>query len=248
MSEAKRRNDRRRRRLGRLVIALVSLALLVLLVQTVDLGSLLERLVHRVDELGPVAMLFFVLLHALAVVTLVPGILFPLGAGFLFGVWPGSLLSVLGKTFGSALSFLIARYLLQGLFPGLKDRLQHPHGSLQDVLHGLPRGGWKAVLQIRLVPLIPFKVSSYVFGWTEFSFAHYVGGTLLATIPYSVLNAYLGSLAADLSQLGDRTAPRSPLEWILYGAGAILAAGSCVLLVRRVRQILAHEGSEPGTP
>ncbi len=238
MSEPNPRTRRRRRRLRRLVVALVSLALLVVLVQTVDLGTQLERLVQRVDELGAVAGLFFVLLHALAVVTLVPGILFPLGAGFLFGVWPGSLLSVFGKTLGSALSFLIARHLLQGLFPGLKDRLQQRHGSLQDVLHELPRGGWRAVLQIRLVPVIPFKVSSYVFGWTEFTFRHYVCGTFLATIPYSVLNAYLGSLAADLSQLGTRTAPRSPLEWTLYVSGILLACAACVLLVRRVRTIL----------
>lgn len=236
---------RRRRRLRRAVVAVVSLLLLVAVVSTTDVGAQLERLVERVEELGPWAPVLFVLLHAAAVVTLVPGILFPLGAGFLFGWGFGTVLSVLGKVIGSAISFLIARYLLNGIVPHWSQKFRDGHPSFSRLLEGLPRGGWHTVLQIRLVPVIPFKLSSYLFGWTEFRFRDYVLGTALSTVPFSLLNAYLGSLTADLTQLGQRPAPDSPLEWSLYGAGLILSVVACVLLVRRGRSILAAGRDAP---
>ena len=50
----------------------------------------------------------FLLLHAAAIVFLFPGILFPLGAGFLFGPLAGTLLSTVGKTLGSTAAFFVA--------------------------------------------------------------------------------------------------------------------------------------------
>ncbi|MEM1246626.1 MAG: TVP38/TMEM64 family protein [Acidobacteriota bacterium] len=224
----------------RALVAVLSLIVLITLVSTVDLGSQLDRLVKRVEELGPWAPVLFLLLHAGAVVTLVPGILFPLGAGFLFGVGGGTALSVLGKVTGSALSFLIARYLLQGLFPAWSERFRDGHPGFRKLLEGLPRGGWKTVLQIRLVPLIPFKVSSYLFGWTDFRFRDYVLGTAIATIPFSLLNAYLGSVAADLTQLRERALPETPTEWSLYLGGLALSVLACWFLVRRARELLSR--------
>ena len=237
-TDADERAARRRRRLRRLVIAGLSLVGLVVLVSLSDFSAELQRLVERVEELGAWAPVLFVLLHAAAVITLVPGILFPLGAGFLFGWGLGSLLSVLGKTIGSAVSFLIARYLLQGFFPHWSERFRDGHPVFRRLLEGLPKGGWTTVLQIRLVPIIPFKLSSYLFGWTEFRFRDYVLGTLLATVPFSMLNAYLGSLGADLTQFGQRPVPDTPLEWALYTAGVLISIAACTLLVRRGRAIL----------
>lgn len=233
---------KRSRRLRRVLVALLSLVVLVTVVSTVDLGSQLDRLVKRVEELGPWAPVLFLVLHAAAVVTLVPGIVFPLGAGFLFGVAGGTALSVLGKVIGSSLSFLVARYLLQGLFPAWSERFRDGHPGFRKLLEGLPRGGWKTVLQIRLVPLIPFKISSYLFGWTDFRFRDYVVGTAIATVPFSLLNAYLGSAAANLRQLRERTLPETPLQWSLYIGGTMLSVVACALLYRRAKELLSRSG------
>lgn len=242
-TDADERSARRRRRQRRLFVAALSLVGLIVLVSQSDISAELQSLVERVEDLGAWAPVLFVLLHAAAVVTLVPGILFPLGAGFLFGWGLGSLLSVLGKVLGSAVSFLIARYLLHGFFPKWSERFREGHPTFRRLLEGLPKGGWTTVLEIRLVPIIPFKLSSYLFGWTDFRFRDYFVGTLLATIPFSLLNAYLGSLGADLTQLGQRPTPDTPLEWGLYTAGVLLSIAACVLLVRRGRQILGKRGS-----
>ncbi|MHB1439054.1 MAG: hypothetical protein ACYCVX_16115, partial [Thiobacillus sp.] len=53
-------------------------------------------------------------------------------------------------------------------------------------------------------------------------------------------NAYLGSIAADLSTLGARSADRSPLEWTLYGAGFVAAVLAVVILSRLARRALAR--------
>ena len=225
----------------RLLIALLSFALLAAAIGTADIGAHLERLVVRTESLGAWAPPLFVLLHAAAVVTLVPGILFPLGAGFLFGWGPGTVLSVAGKLLGSAAAFLIARHLLQASFPEWSRRFRDGHPTFGRLLLELPRGGWKTVLEIRLVPVIPFKLSSYLFGWTHFTFRDYLVGTAIASVPYSLINAYLGSLAADLTQLDQRPSPRTPFEWTLYVGGSLLALIALLLLVRRGREILRRD-------
>jgi uncharacterized membrane protein YdjX (TVP38/TMEM64 family) len=98
--------------------------------------------------------------------------------------------------------------------------------------------GWKIVLLTRLIPFFPSKIANYFFGLTPFSLRGYVGGSLLGFIPFSIHNVYLGSIAADLSTLGARSADRTPLEWALYGGGFVAAVVAVVILSRLARRAL----------
>ena len=75
-------------------------------------GSLGRALVGslRWKRQGLWAPLLFMLIMAAVVVLLLPGALFTLGAGFVFGVIPGSVYVVLGTTAGAGVAFLLARY------------------------------------------------------------------------------------------------------------------------------------------
>src|SRR5471032_42652 len=66
-----------------------------------------------VASLGVLAPIGFVLLYGIATVALVPGGVFDLAGGALFGPYFGSLINLAGATLGAALSFLVARYLAQ---------------------------------------------------------------------------------------------------------------------------------------
>jgi len=68
------------------------------------------RLVQEwLSELGPWAPLIFVAIHVIAIVALIPGAVFSVAAGVLYGPW-GFALAVLGATIGASAAFLIARY------------------------------------------------------------------------------------------------------------------------------------------
>ena len=196
-----------------------------------------EQVLHLLqwfDAQGAWAPLFFILIMAAVVVLLLPGVLFTTGAGFVFGVVKGSIYVVLGTTLGAILAFLIARHL----FGPRARQFILARSRLRVVDRELTPHGWKIVLLTRLIPFFPGKIANYFFGLTSFSLRGYAGGSLLGFIPFSIHNAYLGSIAADLSTLGVRNADRTSLEWALYGGGFIAAVLAVVTLNRIARRAL----------
>ena len=201
----------------------------------VDAQDQVMALLTGIDDQGLYGPLLFMLVMALVVVLLLPGVMFTTGAGFVFGVIEGSIVVVLGTTLGATAAFLLARY-------GLGERAEawvRRHARLRAMSDRFASEGWKIVLLTRLVPFFPFKLSNYVFGMTRISLRGFVGGTLIGEIPLSIHNVYLGSLAADLATLGQRPVERTAWEWAFYGAGLVLAVLSVLYLSLWARKALS---------
>ncbi len=219
----------------------------VILVSTAFVGLFLAGLIYFdvqdqvlalltwIEHQGVIGPVLFMLIMALVVVLLIPGVLLTTGAGFAFGVIEGSIAVVLGTTLGATVAFLLARYGLGDRASGIVRR----HARLKAISDEFASEGWKIVLVTRLVPFFPFKLSNYVFGLTKISLRGFVGGTLIGEIPLSVHNVYLGSIAADLATLGQRQTERTSLEWTLYGIGFALAVLSVLYLAAWARRVLS---------
>jgi uncharacterized membrane protein YdjX (TVP38/TMEM64 family) len=199
-------------------------------------------LLRWVDAQGLWAPLLFILVMALVVVLVLPGVMFTTGAGFVFGVVEGTLYVVLGTTLGATLAFLLARHVF-GQRAARYVRARARLGYLNDEF--APHG-WKIVLLTRLVPFFPFKLSNYFFGLTRFSLRGFVAGTLVGIVPFSLHNVYLGAIAADVATLGARGGERQPLEWALYGAGFLATIVLVLWLNRLARRALARFDAEAG--
>lgn len=221
-------------------ILLVTVILAILIY--FDVHEYVLSLLKWFDAQGAWAPFLFILVMTAVVVLVLPGILFTTGAGFVFGIVEGSIYVVVGTTVGAALAFLIARYL----FGKRATQFVLAHAKLKLVGEELTPHGWKIVLLMRLIPFFPSKISNYFFGLTPFSFRGYVGGSFVGFIPFSVHNAYLGSIAADIATLGERNVGRTPLEWTLYGMGFIAAIGVVIYLNHLARRALARFTEEPG--
>jgi len=189
------------------------------------------QLLNWLDTQGIWALILFTLAMTLAVVLLLPGLIFTTGAGFVFGVVKGSICVVLGTTLGATLAFLLARHL----FGARAKRYVMARTKLNLVSDELTPQGWKIVMLTRLVPFFPFKLSNYFFGLTSFSLRDFVGGTFIGIIPFSMYNVYLGSIASEFMTLGLHHVGRTPR--ILYIAG-FLATLIIVFYLNR----LAHRG------
>lgn len=206
-----------------------------------DVQHQVHVLLTWIDHQGLIGPLLFVLIMALVVILLIPGVVLTTGAGFAFGVIEGSLAVVLGTTLGATVAFLLARYGFGDRAAGIVWR----HARLKAISDQFVTEGWKIVLVTRLVPFFPFKLSNYVFGLTKVPLRGFVGGTLIGEIPLSVHNVYLGSIAADLATLGQRQTERTHLEWALYGIGFAAAMISVVYLgiwAKRVLSTYDHAG------
>ena len=225
-----------------IVISLLFVALVTAALVYFDAHEEVLRLLNWLDAQGIWGPLLFVLLMVLVVVLVLPGVLFTIGAGFIFGVVEGTFYVVVGTTLGATLAFLIARYL----FGDRASQFVLQHARLRLVSEELTPQGWKIVLLSRLVPFFPFKLSNYFFGLTKFSLRGFMGGTFVGIIPLSLHNVYLGSIAADISLEGARNADRSPIEWVLYGAGFLAIIGLVIYLNHLARRALAGYTEEGG--
>ncbi len=133
--------------------------------------------------LGP---LVYVTLYAIGTVAFVPGSLFALAGGALFGpVW-GSVLNLLGATLGSSLAFLMARYLA-GDWVSRKAG-----GSLKKLVTGVEAEGWRFVAFVRLVPLFPFNLTNYALGLTRIGFLPYAITSFICMAPGAIAYTWLG--------------------------------------------------------
>jgi uncharacterized membrane protein YdjX (TVP38/TMEM64 family) len=153
-----------------------------------------------VAGLGIWAPIGFVLLYGIATVAMVPGSIFDLAGGALFGPYFGSLIDLAGGTLGAALSFLVARYVAQ-------EWVQVRSGPrLQAVMRSVDADGWQLVAFVRLVPIFPYSVMNYLLGLTRIPFHHYLVATVVFMAPSTVVYTYVGhasraAIAGDTDNL-----------------------------------------------
>lgn len=218
-----------------LIVGLI-LAILLFFDAQVYVFDLLEWF----DARGAEASLLFILVMALIVVFLLPGVLFTTGAGFVFGLIEGTIYVVLGTTLGAGLAFLIARYLFG------KRAVDYllAREKLGAVSKGLSVHGWKFVLLTRLIPFFPSKISNYLFGLMPLSFRGYLSGSFIGFIPFSLHNVYLGSIAADIATLGERNTDRTTVEWAVYGFGFVATVIAVVFISRVANKALRDYSQE----
>ena len=191
-----------------------------------------------IDRQGKAGLGTFFLLYVLVVLLLLPGVVFTLGGGFLFGFWTGSALVVASLAVGSGIAFLIARlFFSEAMVRRLESR-----PSFRAANRGLQREGWKLVALSRCLPGFPYKLSNYFFGLTAISFRAFFFANLLGVIPLTMLNVYIGAAAADLAELTEQERPS--WQWALYVGGFAAGVAILVLLGRIARRVMREARTE----
>lgn len=175
-------------------------------------------------SLGLWAPLAYVILYALATVAFVPGLIFALAGGALFGPLWGSLWNLMGATFGATLAFLIARYIA-GDWVARKAG-----GLLKRVIDGVDAEGWRFIAFVRLVPLFPFNLSNYVLGLTRIPLHHYVIATFVCMMPGAVAFTWLGHAGR-----GALTGEADTVRYGLLALGLLAAIALLPRLIARLR-------------
>lgn len=174
----------------------------------------LETLDVWLFSFGLLAPFAYLGLYAVGTIAFVPGTLFALAGGALFGpVW-GSLLNLVGATLGGSLAFLIARYLAGGWVAARTG------GRLKRLIEGVEAEGWRFVAFVRLVPLFPFNLTNYALGLTRIKFVPYVITSFICMAPGAVAYTWLGHAGREALS-GDASAIRYGL--LALGLLAVIA-------------------------
>ncbi len=154
----------------------------------------------RVNSTGPsgLSIGFFVLAHIAANAIGIPGTLLVIVGGAVYGLWWGTLWSLIGATLGAIVAFWLARYLLHGWF---KQRF-HRHPLFKKLNHTLCYNALGCVLTVRFSPVSPFNVVNFAFGLTSVPLSAYAVGTLLGIVPGTLAYTWLGVTGAEAFSSG----------------------------------------------
>jgi uncharacterized membrane protein YdjX (TVP38/TMEM64 family) len=178
----------------------------------------------QLRALGGWAQLGFIASFALATVLFVPGALFGLAGGALFGPVLGTVWNLVGATLGATLAFLAARYVASGWIA------RKTAGRLRELVEGVEAEGWRFVALMRLVPLVPFNLLNYALGLTRIRLTHYTLATLVCMAPGAAAYAWLG-YAGRQAAAGDAEA----LRYGLLGLALLALMAFLPRLIRRLK-------------
>jgi uncharacterized membrane protein YdjX (TVP38/TMEM64 family) len=204
---------------NRTVINLIRIVILVILIGSAvyflaahrewfDDPKMVKREVISWGVWGPIV---YMLLYAIGPSFLVPGAVMTVAAGLAFGVWWGSLWSLLGADAGAIVAFGAGRFLGRSF-------VERTMGTrLQSTLKRLERNGFFLTLYLRLVPVIPYNAFNLLAGASPIRFGDYFWASVIGMIPGTVLFALLGDALWE---------PRSPRFFIALGLiGCCFAGG-----------------------
>jgi len=179
---------------------------------------------RTLTDLGGWAPVVFMLAYALAAVAFMPGLVFTIVGGMLFGPVLGALYSLIGATIGAVLAFLLARYLAADWVGRRLD------GPLQRIVRGVEEEGWRFVAFTRLVPLFPFNALNYALGLTRIPLVPYTLATAVCMIPGVLAYTWVGHAGAETLAGG-----ADGLRAVLIAIALLAAVAFLPRLVRRIR-------------
>jgi uncharacterized membrane protein YdjX (TVP38/TMEM64 family) len=208
-------------------------AAVFLVSRVAPLDRWLESLVAALEGKGALGMALFTFVYVIAMVACVWGTPFTLAAGMAFGVGWGTLVATVGATGGSAVAFLIARYLARDTIQRWASR----NPKYLAIESAMGKHGWKMVFLTRFSPVVPFSISNYLFGLTSVGFWPFVWASLAAILPGSFVVAYLGHIGRMTLLRGADA--WGTMEYVLMAGGVVFTAGIVLYFTHLARKELA---------
>lgn len=154
------------------------------------------------------------------------GVVLALSSGIIFGgVFKGAFLSALAATVGSTVCFGLAKLDTPVRKKALEVVEEYP--SLRGIEKVVAKDGFKAILTLRLAPVLPIPLGlyNYVYGVTNVPFLDFFAGIFLGSMKPYLLDSYLGYFGKSVIDGSAATAETSFQDIIL-----LLALGFSVLI------------------
>nr|WP_281411478.1 VTT domain-containing protein [Enterovirga sp. DB1703] len=162
----------------------------------------------------------------------VPRPLLSVVCGFAFGWW-GLPLAFVSAALGASLVFVVGRHLLR---PRISERVARSRVA-DAAFRAVELEGFRAVLLLRMSPVVPSSIQSYLFSITSLDFRAYIAGTVLGTLPAMVLQVWTGTLGRTMIEAGLPAGTTA-----LWAMGLVALVLATALIGRRLRGLLLAEG------
>jgi len=178
-------------------IAIVLLLCLYTPLKTVFNPMLFKNFIGQYE--GYVEVIFIAIYTVLTVIG-VPGTVLTIVGGCLFGIWYGTLISIISATLGALCAFWTARYL----FRDSAQRKFSKNKKLIKFQTAVLEQPFNFVLTTRLIPISPYNLVNYLFGLTSINWLDYTFATFIGVIPGSLAYSWIGKSGEMVMTGGNR--------------------------------------------
>ena len=169
-----------------------------------------DRLEDALEQRGLLqGMAIFTAATVVGTLLMVPAWIFPIAAGAAFGFGWGLAASIVAQAAAAQCAFLLARH-------GLKrhvERIAKKQKSFKAVDTAVKKDPWKVIALLRLAPVLPSGMKSYLLGLTCAGALDYATASAAGTLPALALKVYIGAAGRDALTAG------GPLRWAVLGFG-----------------------------
>ncbi|XP_056690382.1 uncharacterized protein [Spinacia oleracea] len=215
--------------LRRLAFVLIFIGFLSLLYSLPIEQYLKDFLLWVKEDLGPWGPVVLAIAYIPLTVLAVPASVLTLGGGYLFGLPLGFIADSTGATIGATAAFLLGRTIGKSyVISKLKN-----YPKFQAVAIAIQKSGFKIVLLLRLVPLLPFNMLNYLLSVTPVNLGAYILATWLGMMPITFAFVYVGTTLKDLSDVTHGWNEVSTARLGFIGLGLIVS----VVLIMSITRI-----------
>jgi uncharacterized membrane protein YdjX (TVP38/TMEM64 family) len=144
-----------------------------------------------VECYGVFSPVIYIILFTFVPLTLFPDSILAIAGGMCFGMVGGFIYTMIGASFGGALSFFLARTLGHKVFNKFIKK------DISKLEAAIKNKGFALVFALRLIPLFPFDVISYAAGFSGVKFKDFALATILGTIPGIFVFINIGDKSAQ---------------------------------------------------
>ncbi|MDR0879215.1 MAG: TVP38/TMEM64 family protein [Clostridioides sp.] len=156
-----------------------------------------ENIRAYISGYGRVGPLVYILLFTLLPMAFFPVPVLALAAGLSFGLWAGTLYTVIGAGINCILMFFMAKFLAKDMVKGfLADKLPEKWMEQFDKADG--KRGFMIIFILRLIPFMPYNVINYGAGLTSIGFGSYLSATIIGILPGTLVFLNIGDKAVDV--------------------------------------------------
>lgn len=218
-----------------LVVAAIVAAFASGITHHLSVHELRERreLIMAADQAHPVlSVLAYVGIYTLVIALSLPAALpMTVAGGLFFGPWIGGLAAAIGVTAGGTIVYVVSR-------TAAGDVLRRVAGPrVAEIEDGVRRDAFFYILMLRLLPVMPFGLTTLALGFLEIPLLTFVAATFIGIVPLSFIYARLGwglnAAFASHQRLNLHSLLQPPL---LIALGALALLSLSPIIIRQLRR------------
>ena len=158
------------------------------------------------------------------VISIIPGQVFQMAAGYIYGFWPALLFAMTGALLGTTLSFMLAKALGRDflhIFFGEEKMSYYIERLNSKKMYGI-------VFFLYLIPGIPKDMVSYAAGVSEIKFKPFIIISALGRLPGMIGCLLMGDMMMEENYTGA----------VIIGVFAVIAFALCIIFRKKIQSFL----------